>query len=652
MFTDMVGYTALGQKNESLSLALVEEQRKVIRPILARHNGREVKTMGDAFLVEFPNAVDAVRCAYDIQRSVREFNLSLDRERRIHLRIGVHLGEVVDSDGDISGDAVNVASRVEPLAEDGGVCLTQQVYDHVRNKLELPFSSLGPKLLKNVDQPVQLYKVALPWEAEKVTSPQQDKTRIAVLPLSNISHDQSDEYFAEGMTEELINSLSHVQGLKVIARTSVARYKGNPKPVSEIGRELGVGSVMEGSVRKAGDRVRVTAQLVDVSTEEHLWSENYDRKVEDIFAIQSDVAEMVADALKAKLLTNEKKRIESGYTTNPKAYDRYLLGRHSANRDWLARLRYFEEAVSLDPNFAQALAAIGNFYILLSGDFLPTKDAFSKARGYIDRAIELDDQLPEVWIAKGNYAFQCEWNAKEAEKCFRRAIELNPSEVNAYTWCSFVCTATGKYEEALQLALKEKTLDPYPPYPSAFVGAAYAMAGKREEALEDVDRMKEMYPDNPDIHVWRGEIYGLLGMTDKAVDELEHLWAKIKVLRHKEAKSWTANVPPGFLALNMFNYAAEGRTDRIREIVAEAEAASKTEHVGHSTMGFLYLAAGEKEKAFDAFERSIEERDAGLFLYSTLLLRLMKQARQLHDYVVTDQRFVSLLQRAGVKGAV
>jgi len=164
MFTDMVGYTALGQRNESLSLALVEEQRKLIRPILSRHNGREVKTIGDAFLVEFPNAVDAVRCAYDIQRAIREFNLSLGSEKRIHLRVGVHVGEVVEAQGDISGDAVNVASRIEPLAEDGGVCVTRQAYEFVRNKVDIPLSSIGPRSLKNVAEPMEVYKMAMPWE--------------------------------------------------------------------------------------------------------------------------------------------------------------------------------------------------------------------------------------------------------------------------------------------------------------------------------------------------------------------------------------------------------------------------------------------------------------------------------------------------------
>jgi adenylate cyclase len=255
MYTDMVGYTALGQRSESLSLALVEEQRRLIRPILGRHNGREIKTIGDAFLVEFPSALDAVRCAYDIQRATREFNISFPEEKRIHLRVGLHLGDVVESHGDISGDAVNVASRIEPLAEDGGVCLTRQVFDHVSNKFELPLSSLGPKALKNVSEPLEVFRMMMPWEKEAAeTLPQLDSKRVAVLPFVNMSPDPNDAYFADGMTEEIISTVSGISGLSVISRTSVMSYKGATKRVKEIGKELEVGSVLEGSLRKAGTR--------------------------------------------------------------------------------------------------------------------------------------------------------------------------------------------------------------------------------------------------------------------------------------------------------------------------------------------------------------------------------------------------------------
>jgi adenylate cyclase len=251
MFTDMVAYTALGQKNEQLALSLLEAQRGLLRPIFKKHRGREVKTMGDAFLVEFPSALEAVRCSYDIQRSTREFNLSMPTEQRLHIRIGVHLGDIIESQDDILGDAVNVASRMQLLAEDGGVCLSRQVFDHVHNKLDVPIASMGPRLLKNVKAPVEVYKIQMPWEGTVlVETSDLDKRRVAVLPLKNMSSDPDDEYFADGITEELMTTLSGVRGLTVIARTSTMQYKNSLKRASDIGKELKTGTLIEGSVRR------------------------------------------------------------------------------------------------------------------------------------------------------------------------------------------------------------------------------------------------------------------------------------------------------------------------------------------------------------------------------------------------------------------
>jgi adenylate cyclase len=356
MFTDMVGYTALGQRNEPLSLALVEEQRKLIRPLLSRFNGKEVKIMGDAFLVEFSSALEAVRCAYEIQRTTREFNVPLPEDRRIHLRVGVHLGDVVESQNDISGDAVNIASRIEPLAEDGGVCLSREVYNQVNNKIDLRMESMGNKSLKNVAKPLEVFKVVLPWqEAAKESQP--DKRRVAVLPLTSISADSKDEYFADGMTEELITTLSRIRELKVIARTSAMRYKGEKRAVGEIGRELEVGTLIEGSVRKSANRLRITVQLIDVQTEEHLWAQNYDRELEDVFAVQSEIARKVAGTLKVKLLGTDEKRLTSRKPENVPAYLVYLKGRAILEafrryENGLAQAReLFESASSLNQLF-------------------------------------------------------------------------------------------------------------------------------------------------------------------------------------------------------------------------------------------------------------------------------------------------------------
>jgi len=320
MFTDVVGYTSLTQKNEALALKLLQDHERLLRPIFRKHNGREVKTIGDSFLVEFASALEAVECANEVQNSMRELNSTLKPEGRILLRIGIHVGDVVHSRGDVYGDAVNVASRLESLAEPGCICISQQVYDHVRDKSDVAAVYIGKQLLKNVDLPVDTYRVVLPWEEKPPpVTPATSSHRVAILPLVNISPDPNDEYFSDGMTEELISAVSKVGDLRVISRTSVMKYKGAGKTVGEIARELNVGAVLEGSVRKAGARLRITMQLIDVRNDEHLWSQSYDRNLDDVFEIQSDIAKRVAEALEVHLLAKDRQRIEKKATESIEA---------------------------------------------------------------------------------------------------------------------------------------------------------------------------------------------------------------------------------------------------------------------------------------------------------------------------------------------
>ncbi len=370
MFTDMVGYTSLSQKNEALGLELLQEHRRLLRPLFPKHNGREIKTIGDSFLVEFASALEALRCAFDIQQLLNELDVNRPPEKRILLRVGIHLGDVVHSEKDVQGDAVNVASRIEPLASPGGITITEQVYHQIRNKFEFPFVSLGQQSLKNVHDPVEVYRVVLPWEMQLSNEPSLEKRRIAVMPFTNISPDPRDEYFADGMTEELISTLSRIGELRVISRTSVMHYKGTSKNLGEIARELRVGSILEGSVRKASDDLRITAQLIDTGNDEHLWSQDYDRKLENVFAIQREIAQSVAEVLKIRLLSGEKKSIEKRPTENTEAYALYLKGRYYWNervRDSNDKaVRCFEEAVKLDPNYALAYSGLADCYLIYS----------------------------------------------------------------------------------------------------------------------------------------------------------------------------------------------------------------------------------------------------------------------------------------------
>jgi len=525
MFTDMVGYTALGQKKEELSLALIDEHRRVVRPILRRHDGREVKTIGDSFLVEFPSALDAVRCAYDIQRAVREFNLALQEGSRVHLRVGIHLGDVVDSEGDISGDAVNLASRIEQLAEDGGVCLTRQIYDQVHNKFELPLDSMGPKELKNIRERVDVYRMVMPWGTEAATPRQFDTKRIAVLPLANISPDPKDEYFSDGMTDEVISTISKVSGLRVIARTSVMGYKGGQKRISDVARELEVGSVLEGSVRKAGNRVRVSVQLIDPRTSEHLWAESYDRELKDVFGIQSDIARTVAEALKVQLLSREKTDIERKPTISSEAYTLYLKGRHFWNertRDATDRaVRYFEEAIKRDPSFALSYAGMADCHVIY-GDFgwMGTKEAFGKAREYATKALDIDPRIAEAHTSLAAVRAELEWRWQEAEVQYKAAIELKPSYATVHQWFSIYLVVMGRLEEALDQAKIALELDPFSRAIGSNLGVKLLSMGRPREAVEQFKRVIEANPDYVEPHDWLGFSYYVDSKADMAIDEL------------------------------------------------------------------------------------------------------------------------------------
>jgi adenylate cyclase len=596
MFTDMVGYTALGQRNESLSLALVEEQRKLIRPILSRHNGREVKTIGDAFLVEFPSALDGVRCAYDIQRAAREYNISAPTEQRIHLRVGVHLGDVVESQGDISGDAVNVASRIEPLAEDGGVCITRQVFDHVQNKFELPLVSLGAKSLKNVSLPMEVFRMVMPWEVEKATpSPQLDKKRIAVLPFANMSQDPADGYFADGMTEELITSLSAVRELTVIARTSVMKYKGSQKSASDVGKELNAGTLIEGSVRKAGNRVRITAQLIDTSTEGHLWAQNYDRQLEDVFAIQSEIAEKVAGELRIRLVDSEKRVIGKKATENTEAYTCFLRGRELAREETEPSVRQaiglFEKAVELDPSFAKAYVGMAECFLLLASDAYESyEQSIPKAELAVKKALELDPELAEAATALARIHF-LEDDVVASETEAKRAIELNPSLPEAYRTLSNVASLRGDFDEGVRLWEAAYRLDPVRPRYIERVGSFYFYSGRESEALRFWEKTAQLAPAG----TYRN-------MTEYYLFKGDHEKAKESFSMAEKLEPTNSWVPwmRGFVAAQM-----EDRNTALEAIRKIEENWSGS--LDLNGIGFVYYALGDLDSYFTYMNRAAEQ---------------------------------------------
>lgn len=607
MFTDIVGFTALGQKDEELAMQLLEEQRSAVRPILAKYNGREVKTIGDGFLVEFASSLEAVKCAVEIQTAQKEANSNRPLERRVELRAGIHLGDVIHSGTDVGGDAVNVASRIEALAPPGGICVTAPVYSSVVNKANLKFESLGAPELKNVETPIEVYRVAgmgLPQAAPPSPRVSLPMDRVAVLPFRNISPDQSDEYFADGLTEEMIASVSGIAGLRVIARTSVMRYKGGSKPIAEIGRELRVGSVVEGSVRKAGDRLRITVQLVETANEEPRWSEQYDRELRDVFAIQSDIANRVADALREYARGRAPTAPELKSTTSTEAYVNYLRGRQAWNMRTRAGLEnaigFFQRALAMDESYAKAYTGLADSYATLALlEFMAPRDAYPRAKEAVGSALALQPLLVEAHTSLGLIRFQYDWDWKGAEEEFREAIAINPSYAPAHHFFADYLKAMGRFDEALSEIGKAQELDPLSLAINTGVGHVLYLSRQYDRAIGQYKMAVELDPKVMATHVWFGRPYLEKGMYAEAISELE-----TGVRLSGEST----------LALSMLGHglAAAGRKDEALEILAKLKERAKTEYVPSYWIAVIYNGLKDRDQVVAWMKKAFDERSSWL----------------------------------------
>jgi adenylate cyclase len=630
MFTDMVDYTTMSERNEALALTLLEEHRQLLRPVFARHGGNEVKTIGDGFLVEFPSALEAVRCALEIQQLMDKRNHSVPPERKILLRVAVHLGDVEHRDGDVYGDAVNIASRIQPLADPGGICITQQVYDHVRNSKEFRTVALGQNQLKNVQTPTQVYTVLSPIEgAKRAKSESLEPRRVAALPLTILSSDHQDEYFADGLTEEIINTLSSIPELRVIARTSVMKYKQVNKSVGEIGRELKVGSVLEGSVRKAGSRVRITIQLIDVGSEAPIWAQKYDRELEDVFKIQTDIAERVADALKVQLLRENRIQIEQKAPEDMGAYVLYLRGRYYWNKrtkeDLEKAIGYFGEAIRKEPNYALAHAGMADCYTLMGRHlYLPRKEAYPKARDHANRALELNDNLAEAHTSLAAVLTIYDWDWDAAEGHFRRAIHLNPNYAAAHYWHSVLLQTVGRLHESVPAAEKAQALDPLSPVIGMGVVQAYFFSEQYNKAVEECHKYLEMNPKEVVAQDYLVHLKVQEGLFEKAAEEARRL-AEIS-----ERKAET-------VAHLAYVHAASGKTEEAKRLFETSLAESRLGYSNPTIFITVYSILGDQDNAFRWAEEALE---AGKIAFPSL--RFSPDLKKFR----TDSRYDSLLAKA------
>jgi TolB-like protein/Tfp pilus assembly protein PilF len=638
MFADVAGYTALAQKNEALALEILSEERKLLREALAKHGGTEIKTIGDGFLVEFPSALEAVRCAVAMQSAVRHRNVASDSSEPIIVRIGIHSGDVIHTENDILGDAVNVASRIEPLAEPGGICVSEQVYRDIRNKLENPMVSLGEVRLKNVEFPMELFKIVVtPWEREALASPPSfhntsslDIRRVAVLPMTNMSG-ESDEYFSDGMTEELISTVCTISGLRVISRTSAMKYKNTSKSTPEIGKELNVGSILEGSVRKAGNRVRITIQLIDVEKDEHIWSQVYERNLEDVFAIQCDIATRVSEALKVKLLAAEKLLIDKTPTNDASAHDLYLQGRYhwrkGTEEELRNAIRYFERAIEIDHNYASAYVGLADCYIGLCGEgCLDAKEAYLKIEPLVKKALELDDKLPEAHATMALLLQDYQWNWDAAEKEFRRAVELNPN------W-SIVCQSygvhlaiRGRFLQAITEIKRAEELDPYSIDIRDCAAEIYRCADNTESAIGECNRMLELDSNFVPAYVKLGKTYLQKSMHQEGVKAME----KALELSHGGllAKSWLA-----------YAYGVVGREDDAKAIISELEQNSARRYVSPFNVAIAYAGLKDINTTIEWLRKAYNQ-------HTSTISKI--KVDPMFDFLRADSRFIELQGKLGL----
>ena len=524
---DVVGYSRLMAADERGTHARLKALRQdFIEPKVAEHHGRIVKLMGDGALVEYASVVDAVQCAAEIQRGIAERNADIPRDRRIEFRIGINLGDVIFDGGDIYGDGVNIAARLESLAEPGGICVSELVRLSTETKLDLQFEDLGEQQVKNIGRPIRIWRWRASGQPAAATGPfprSHNKASIAVLPFTNMSGDPEQNYFSDGITEDIITELSRFRSLAVIARNSSFRYKNQSPTIQDVGRQLGVEYVVEGSVRKAGSRIRVTVQLIDTRTGGHVWAERYDRPLGDTFAMQDEITASIAARLGAAI---ERAEADAGGRKAPAdfgAYDFYLQGRAKrpaeAKTPQLEARELFRKAVEIDPGFAPAYAELARTYyteIALQWDPQHRAEALAKGFEFARKAVALDQTLPVAHLIMGDLHLR-RHDYEEAVVWAERAIALNPNDPDNYAALANIKTFMGKSAEALPLMRKAIDLDPnYPPLYDMYIGRAYLAARQPAAAVPHLRRCTSRMPDHWPAQLFLAAAYGQLGQLADA----------------------------------------------------------------------------------------------------------------------------------------
>jgi adenylate cyclase len=671
---DVFGYSRLTGDDEEATHRTLRSYRKLIDALIEQHRGRFVHSAGDSVLAEFPSVVNAVQCALEIQTTLKAEHATLPAERRMEFRIGINLGDVIADGVEIYGDGVNVAARLESLADPGAIFISGTVREHLGNKLPLGYTDLGEREVKNIARPVRVFRVwpeagaaeqsatkaqttrkylrravfsvvapaiiaatimlvrlrsPAPVPAESGAAARRTITSIAVLPLDNYSGDPNQEYFADGMTDELTTDLATISALRVISRGSVMRFKGaNRPPTPEIAKMLNVDAVVEGSVVRVADRVRITAQLIDGSTDQHLWAESFERDSPDVLALQDDLASAIAQQINVQLTPSERARLSSAPTVIPEAHDAYLKGRYffyrPTDENLLKAIAQFKEAIRLDPNFAPAYAGLSDAYLWLgfNEDVLTSAQAMPLVKSTAQKALQLDDNSAEAHTSLAVFKMTYEFNWADAEREFHRAIELNSNYPFAHDQFGLALAWQGRLDEAWPEHQRAMELDPLSPE-ILFDAAGTLLWQGRYAAAKDLSRRLREIDPTLYLSDWEdGWIDIERGKVGEAIPELEQANAM--------------ESPPPVAAFLGYAYGASGNSGKSHAMIDELNRRSLHGYVDPFYLAMVYLGMEDREHALNGLEEAYAANSQWMVLL---------KVERIFDPLRAEPRFIALLKK-------
>lgn len=668
MFTDIVGYTALMGNDEKHAFILLNKNRQLQKPIVGSFDGRWIKEIGDGTMASFNTVSDAVHAAIKIQEACNTAN-------DFQLRIGIHQGEVVFENDDVFGDAVNIAARIQAAASPGCIFISETVNHNISNKKEIITQFVKEEILKNVSQPVRMYqvmtsgskvlasnpsgKVALPNTGNKIVHPSkrtwklasisvivialalaaylfyqrkpayepgETERSIAVLPFVNMSNDAEQEFFSDGISEEIINALAQVPALKVIGRTSSFAFKGKNQDLKVIGEQLKVSYILEGSVRRSGNKLRVTAQLINVTDGYHLYSQTFDQELEDVFKIQDDISQSILKAVKIKLLSSEKNAVLKKYTDNVEAYQLYLQGRFYYNKftkdAFMKAIEYFDRAIAKDPNYAIAFSGKAYCYMLFDFFGLPSENNMSEALKAAQQSLDLDSEIAQSHLAVGRIKFHWEWNFKQAEEHFMKALSIEPNNAETHVQLAMLSTVLGNKEMAMKHYQIAINLDPFSLMNLYMATIAPGIFGEMQTVLENGKRMIDLDSTFYGGHFWVGLAHIQSGRPQEGFVSIQ---LAVQLENDPLTLSFLGSV-----------YGFMGDKLKAREVIKQLESMQPV----NGYIGDVYASIGELDKAFYYYNKAVEMHEGNMLWVKTALMN--------NPELKQDPRTMKLLKRIGI----